>query len=466
MGNVFVIIGTGIGWCFCTATSSLISSCCGNDKPSTIAPGVHSGRKRSVFLLLFSIGISLFYQYYVGPAMKPSHIGGLNPVLSYLSESWMGGCDEYLDNDDADDTLRQKCSGNNGVYRAAGSALVFYLLAGIASYCKPSANREAWPAKIALFIFLVIGTIFIPNDPLFSPVFLNIFRVGAIFFMIFNQLIIIDMAFNVNESWVEKSDKAELDEGEGAGKKWLGALLASCAILVLGSLVAIGLMFYYFTGCTTNNIFITITLIAGIVLTIIQLTGEEASLFTSSCIFAYSTYLCYTAVTKNPNAECNPQLGEENFSGIILGLIITLIGMAWTGYSHTAHRAVGEASDHADQNANEDDAERTPIGVTGVLLSSSNHDGDSPNDGDGNENQNSIESFSSSWKINLILAFICCWYAMCLTSWGTVASAGNVANPSAGDVSMWMVICSQWLMNLLYLWTLLAAKIFPDRDFN
>jgi len=255
----------------------------------------------------------------------------------------MGGCDEYLDNDDADDTLRQKCSGNNGVYRAAGSALVFYLLAGIASYCKPSANREAWPAKIALFIFLVIGTIFIPNDPLFSPVFLNIFRVGAIFFMIFNQLIIIDMAFNVNESWVEKSDKAELDEGEGAGKKWLGALLASCAILVLGSLVAIGLMFYYFTGCTTNNIFITITLIAGIVLTIIQLTGEEASLFTSSCIFAYSTYLCYTAVTKNPNAECNPQLGEENFSGIILGLIITLIGMAWTGYSHTAHRAVGEA---------------------------------------------------------------------------------------------------------------------------
>jgi hypothetical protein len=464
MGNVFVCIGTGIGWCFCTASASLVSSCCGNDKPSTIAPGVHSGRKRSVFLLLFSIGISLFYQYYVGPAMKPSS----NPALSYLSEAWLGGCDQYLDNDNGDDTLWEKCSGNNGVYRAAGSALVFYLLAGIASYCKPSANREAWPAKIALFLFLVVGTIFIPNDPLFSPVFLNIFRVGAIFFMIFNQLIIIDMAFNVNESWVAKSDKAELDEGEGAGRKWLFALLASCAILVLGSLVAIGLMYYYFTGCPTNNAFITITLIAGIVLTIIQLTGEEASLFTSSCIFAYSTYLCYTAVTKNPKGECNPQLGQENISGIVLGLIITLIGMAWTGYSHTAHRAVGESSDHAE----EDEAEKTPTGVTGLVVSSSNHgataeygavnDGDSPNDG----NENSIESFSSSWKINMILAFICCWYAMCLTSWGAVSSAGNVANPSAGDVSMWMVICSQWLMNLLYLWTLLAAKIFPDRDFN
>jgi len=50
---------------------------------------------------------------------------------------------------------------------------------------------------------------------------------------------------------------------------------------------------------------------------------------------------CYT-VSKNPNGECNPQLGEENISGIILGVAITLIGMLWTGYSSTAYRAVGE----------------------------------------------------------------------------------------------------------------------------
>ena len=48
------------------------------------------------------------------------------------------------------------------------------------------------------------------------------------------------------------------------------------------------------------------------------------------------------SVSKNPNDECNPQLGEENVLGIVLGVGITMIGVLWTGYSKTAHRAVGE----------------------------------------------------------------------------------------------------------------------------
>ena len=80
--------------------------------------------------------------------------------------------------------------------------------------------------------------------------------------------------------------------------------------------------------------------------------------------------------------------------------------------------------------------------------------------------EDETQTFSSSWKLNLILALICCWYAMSLTSWGSIENSGNIANPSAGDVVMWMVISSQWLMNALYLWTLLAPKILPDRDFS
>lgn len=76
------------------------------------------------------------------------------------------------------------------------------------------------------------------------------------------------------------------------------------------------------------------------------------------------------------------------------------------------------------------------------------------------------KTFSSSWKLNLILGLICCWYAVSLTSWGTIIKGGNIANPVAGDVGMWMIIASQWLMNALYFWTLVAAKFFPDRDFS
>jgi hypothetical protein len=289
------------------------------------------------------------------------------------AESWVDGCEFTTEDQDGNEVyneeLREKCSGYNGVYRVAGSTLVFYLLAGVAAVCKPSANREAWPAKFVLFLFMVAGTLFLPNDPLFDPILLNIFRIGAVSYIIFNQLIILDMAYNINESCVEKADKAELDEGEGAGRKWLLILIGSSAIMFIASFVAILLMFHYFSGCKSNPVFISITLIVGILSTNLQLMGVEASLFTSACIFAYSTFLCYTAgenvrlfsislsvkhpcsirsqscfhsVSKNTNGQCNPQLGEENVANVILGLAVAIIAILWTGYSATAYRAVGQ----------------------------------------------------------------------------------------------------------------------------
>lgn len=115
----------------------------------------------------------------------------------------------------------------------------------MAASCKPSASREAWPAKYVLFLFLVAATVFIPNEPLFSPILLNIFRAGAVLFILFNQLVILDIAYNLNESWVEKANEAEFEDGPGTGRKWLGALLGCAGIFYVGALVAIGLMYHY-----------------------------------------------------------------------------------------------------------------------------------------------------------------------------------------------------------------------------
>lgn len=77
---------------------------------------------------------------------------------------------------------------------------------------------------------------------------------------------------------------------------------------------------------------------------------------------------------------------------------------------------------------------------------------------DKTEEDDPTVTFSTSWKINGILAIICCWFAMALTSWGSIQRNGSIANPQAGRVSMWLVIASQWLIILLYLWTLAAPK--------
>lgn len=240
-----------------------------------------------------SIGFSFFFQYYVGPnVIKYNNEFG---PLGSIARAWLDGCEDVVADDDLNSSLREICAGQTGVYRAAGSAFVFFTLAAIAAINKPTANRDAWPAKYVLFIFLVAGTAFIPNEPVFIPIMLNIFRVGASLYMIFNQLIILDFCFNLNESWVEKADRADIEEEPGAGKKWLVALLLLSATLYIVCFVAIGIMYSLFGGCSNNMAFITITLVMGIVCTGVQLTGEEASLFTSANIFTYSTYLLYTA---------------------------------------------------------------------------------------------------------------------------------------------------------------------------
>lgn len=215
---------------------------------------------------------------------------------------------------------------------------------------------------------------FIPNEPLFGLVMVNIFRVGAVFFILLQQIIFVDVAHNLNESWVAKADKADVEEGHGAGKKWLYALLGLCAFLFTGSIIGIGLLFEYFGGCGINIAFITVTLVIGVISTALQLMGEEASLLTSACVFSYATYLCYVSgkyhiityiirgflsfnsdaltllgkftlcniVSQNPNRDCNPALADNNSANIVIGVGITIMSLLWTGWSYTAGDRMGE----------------------------------------------------------------------------------------------------------------------------
>ena len=136
----------------------------------------------------------------------------------------------------------------------------------------------------------------VPNQPLFLKVYMNIARVGGVIFILFQQIVFVDIAMNWNDSWVENSNKAE-EEKSGSGKKWLYAIIVSAAGLFLASLVAWILLFVYFAKCPTNTAFITITVLMSVLITLAQLSGEEGSLLSSATITAYATMLCYSAGT-------------------------------------------------------------------------------------------------------------------------------------------------------------------------
>lgn len=453
---------TGATWCFCSAAASLLGSCCGNDKPSTESPGASSGRKRSVLLLILSIAIAFGFQFGVAPYVIDLTIGNI------VTDAWLNGCEGY-----ETDALTERCAGQAGVFRSAASALLFFILAAIAVVCRRTANREAWPAKYVLFLFLVLATCFIPNDPLFLKVYLNVARVGGFFFILFQQVVFVDMAHNWNDSWVEKSNEAESEES-GSGKKWLVAILVCVACFFVASITGLGLMFYFFGQCSTNMAFIVVTLLLCILVTAAQLSGTEGSLLASSLVSAYATMLCYNAVTRNPNETCNPQLGDGDVLSIVIGLGLTIVSLAYVGWSTTANKTLDRSKDDDDEpavaqtTASSSQEEGKPkVGGVVTNYQSTDHVAD----GEGGAVDEEIEeeipnTFANNWKLNVALAFITCWYSMALTGWGSIEADGTVSNPQLGEVNMWIIISSQWFALLVYTWTLVAPRIFPDRDFS
>jgi len=437
----------------------MFGACCGNDKPSNVAPGAFSGRKRSVFLLIFVLVLSFIFQYGL-----PQAIIKVSPNLNFVIEAWWNGCEDYKT-----ERLQQRCIGNNGVYRVGFSAFFFFFLAAVAVCCNRTANRVAWPAKYLLFVFLTVGMCFVPNEPIFSPIYLNVARVGAVIFVIIQQIIFVDLAHNWNDGWVLKADKAEAEES-GSGKKWLRAILFSAAFLFLGSMTGWGLLFHFYGGCELNNIFIGVTVALCIVTTLAQLSGEEGSLLASAIITVYATSLCYTAVARNPDKECNPFLGDEDVLGILIGVTITMISLAYTGWSYTADSTLSSAKSEPQETATDTPAPakegRSKVG--GIVTNNENYgstEGDEEQKDEIDEDD-TPDTFSNNWKLNLVLGTVSCWFSMAMTAWGSIEAEGGAANPQVGKVSMWIIIGSQWLVSTLYLWALVAPRLFPEREFS
>jgi len=494
-------LSLGLTYCACTSASSICNACLGQTSANT------TGRRRSVLLLVLSVLLALTFQYSLAPAILGDKNSWWNIVRKtpgvgkYVFKSWTNGCEGYLSEipeaaeedaieGDATDTLLSgpygQCAGNAGVYRPTFFSFLFFVFAAVASYLRPALNREVWPAKYAVYLLLVVGSVFMGNHPWFLGIYLHLSRLGAMVFIVVQQVILIDLAYNWNDAWVGKADSADRLEW-GSGAKWLRATIAVCAAFYILAFTGIGLLYHFFSGCGGNTAIITMTLLGIIAVTLLQLSGFEGSLLTSSVISLYVVYLGYSAVSKNPHGACNPQLVKENdMYDIVMGLFLTALSLAWTGWSWTAEdrlsgdgvgkaRSLGKSGttfrrgqdpllDLDDPFLEYDDEDRPP---SGLALGSGE---------EGAAGEDVLSSHSCEvWKLNAILALVSCWVAMSLTGWGSISGGvvedegvemHTAANPQVGKVNMAMIAVSQWVALSLYGWTLLAPRLFPDREFS
>ena len=127
----------------------------------------------------------------------------------------------------------------------------------------------------------------------------------------------------------------------GSGSSWLQAIVATCAGFYIASLTGIILLYKHFDECAGNTWIITLTWIGIVAMTAIQLSGSEGSLLTSGIISLYAVYLAYSMVSKNPDGHCNPVMGKNDPWGMAVGLTLTAVSLAWTGFSWTAEERLG-----------------------------------------------------------------------------------------------------------------------------
>jgi len=327
---------------------------------------------------------------------------------------------------------------------------------------------------------MVGGSMFLPSNVFDEHGYLQIARVGGAIFVVLQQIILIDIAYNWNDAWVQNGEDDARAEGLPVDtlNAWQKALLWVSAIIFVGSYTALGFLFHFFGSCDSNSAFLWMTLILTLGATVLQCSGEEGTLLTSAVMTGYAVFLAYSAVSNNPDETCNPMLGSDNWFDLLMGVGLILASMTWTCFSYASSMTDLMTADSNQASLIEEGgspAKKEP--VTGVVTGdgkygSTDSDTERKSDTGGAAFTSVRDSVSGefdggqAWKLNVVLVLLSMWYPMVLTSWGTINEGGTSANKGVGEVAMWMIIAAQWIALALYIWTIVAPRIFPDRDFS
>lgn len=301
------------------------------------------------------------------------------------------------------------------------------------------------------------------------------------------------------------------------------------SLLVIGALFMIAvnivlwvLMYTWFgkSGCSLNLTLISLTIVAVVALNVVSIAVKHGSIFVTALVCLYGTYLCYAGIQSKGDPSCNAFPGNRNTLSLWIGVIITAVTSAYTGYS-VAHQVMKESdpkekkeekekqeeeegvainvkdNTEGDTNANADANTNGHVNghMNGHMNGNVNGNADSNADGnaDGNadaknvqkSNYDDLESDEGQKELkqktsteisddaerrhniifHICMAFASVYIAMLYTNWATDSAVSSTQN-GREIVSLAVNISGEWLSFVLYLWTLLAPVMCSQREFS
>jgi hypothetical protein len=397
----------------------------------------------------------------------------LSMILRYHSEHFdFGAFADMRCNDGPGGTISNKhCKGDQAVYRISFILVLFFALMTVLSITSEGLHRGYWGVKILLVLSGIIGSFFIPAESFNLHAYSWLARVGSVFFLVLQILILIDFAYQWNDDWVSRAyGQARGSETyEPENRNWLIAILSTAAGLYVFCLVTMVLLYVFYASCAVGVSFITITLISVVTMTVLSVFRDkivnsemQGAILPAAIVASYSVFLCWSALESHPDETCRPKIQHSSLN-VTFGSILASVTLMWSAFSVTnnaVHLVKGESLEKVGSD------EMTTSGNSGadggpVVRNDLEEQMITDADDDDREDDMPVYSQEQSWTFHLIMVSASMYLAMLLTDWGTAKGPAN-----AGEASMWMKIVAQWLTVLLFSWTLLAPAILKSRDFS
>jgi len=378
--------------------------------------------------------------------------------------------------------VKIKCEdavGYLAVYRICFIVTVFFLfmsliMIGVRSSRDPRAGIQNgfWGFKYALIIAGWIGAFFIPHGN-FGPTWMYFGMIGGFMFIIIQLVLIIDFAHSWAETWGEYHKQSN-------DASWFYALLAVTGVFYVLTLVTVIVSYSYYTGsvvgqCKLHEFFITFNMLLCVVLTVTSVLPKvqehlpSSGLLQSSFVSLYMMYLTWSAMSNQPDPNCKLDLAAKVFG---VKNVTSEVGMEDEAKESPAMDTAGIIGlivwfccvlySSVRSTTNDSAARITMTDTVNLTDPESREDAD---DGSGGDSER--DGVQYSWSLfHLMFALATLYVMMTLTNWYAPGKEVTIETISANMSAVWVKMISSWLCFSLYMWTLVAPMVLPDRDFS
>ena len=209
------------------------------------------------------------------------------------------------------------------VYRASLAMFLLFTLSSILAVSN-FMNKSFMIIKFLIGVGAFIGFWWV-DDTIFSN-WAEVIRVFSFFWLVVQGLLLLDFAHDAHDLIIEETSTDNPDHNRGMYTLYSFTSLTALAAVVVGLVY----LFRDYAGCSLGLFFTLLTLIVGVLCTIISLLNVvNRGMLTPLIMFAYSTFMCWYALTSSTDPGCNPSANSNNGSvetaNIAVVCVVTLL---------------------------------------------------------------------------------------------------------------------------------------------